>query len=198
MKEVEEVIGRTAGGKKERRTGGPVNDLARTAVDAVLDKKAHDILVMDMRAVSGVADIFVLCTGDSDLQVKAIADSVRDKVREVHGERPWHVEGYDHRQWVLLDYVDLVVHVFLEERRAFYGLERLWGNAPREAVSETGSGADVALLGAPAAAASGTPKGVTSAVTSSRTSNKTSASTSVVTSGESPTGVSAERAPEAT
>jgi ribosome-associated protein len=120
--------------------------LAIEAVDAVLDKKAHDVAVMDMHGVSGVADYFVVCTGDSDLQIRAIADRVEERLREQYGERPWHREGYEHLQWVLLDYVDLVVHVFTAERRAFYGLERLWGDAPVEQVPDESSGGAVRLL----------------------------------------------------
>jgi ribosome-associated protein len=101
----------------------------------MLEKKAHNVTVMDMREVSGVADVFVLGTGDSDLQIKAIADAVSDKIREAYSEKPWHTEGYEDRQWVLLDYVDLVVHVFSHEKRSFYDLERLWGDAPSEDVS---------------------------------------------------------------
>lgn len=125
----------------------PARTLAQHALDAMLDKKAHDLLVIDMRRVSGVADYFVLGTGDSDLQVKAIVDAVRDRIREQCGERPWHTEGYEHRQWVLLDYVDLVVHVFSDQRRSFYNLERLWGDAPTEQVpDDAASAAEVKLL----------------------------------------------------
>ncbi len=101
---------------------------------------------MDVHDVSGIADIFILATGDSDLQIRAMFDAVRDELRERTGEKPWHVEGAEHAQWVLLDYVDLVVHIFNEEKRTFYSLERLWGDAPNEAVSEHGSGENVKLL----------------------------------------------------
>src|SRR5690606_2736231 len=126
--------------KPKRISRHPARVLAIHAVDAVLSKKAHDVTVMDMRSVSGVADYFVMCTGDSDLQIRAIADAVEENLRTELGERPWHREGYEHLQWVLLDYVDLVVHIFSQEKRAFYGLERLWGDAPSEQVSEDGSG----------------------------------------------------------
>ena len=115
-------------------------------MDAILSKKGRDVLVLDVHDVSGVADIFILATGDSDLQIKAMSDAVRVELREETGERPWHVEGAEHYQWVLLDYVDLVVHIFSEEKRTFYSLERLWGDAPNEAVSEDGSGENVKLL----------------------------------------------------
>lgn len=132
---------------KKRNTGTPARALAAHAVDAALDKKASDITVLDMREVSGIADYFVLCTGDADLQVKAIVDAIQHRIREECDERPWKKEGEEHRTWVVLDYVDLVVHVFSEERRAFYDLERLWGDAPVEHVpDEAPSSAVVALL----------------------------------------------------
>ncbi len=120
--------------------------LAAHAIDAALAKKAHDITVLDMRAVSGVADYFVVCTGESDLQVKAIFEAVEDRIKAQCQERPWHVEGADHRQWVLLDYVDLVVHVFIPEKRAFYSLERLWGDAPLERVPDDAASAEAVQL----------------------------------------------------
>ncbi len=115
---------------KKRTSGASARELADRVVRAAIDKKAVDISVMDMTEVGGFADFFVLCTGDSDTQIKAIVDGIRESVEEDCGERPWHVEGYEHRQWVLVDYVDTVVHVFDKDRRAFYGLERLWADAP--------------------------------------------------------------------
>jgi ribosome-associated protein len=130
-----------------RRSRTPARTLAVHAVDAALDRKARDITVMDVRNVSGVADYFVLCTGDSELQIKAIMEAVEHQIEERFGERPWHIEGSDHKQWVLLDYVDVVVHIFNEEKRAFYSLERLWGDAPMEEVpDEADSAAEVKLL----------------------------------------------------
>ena len=137
---------------KKRKTPTSVRVLARHAVEAALSKKATDLVVLDMRAVSGVADFFVICNGDSDLQVKAIYEAVEDRIKEACEERPWHREGQEHRQWVLLDYVDLVVHVFSPEKRAFYDLERLWGDAPIEQVpAEVVSSADIELLREPSA-----------------------------------------------
>ena len=121
---------------KRRQTPTPVRALAREAVEAAKEKKAEDIVILDMRAASGLADYFVLCTGISDLQVKAIVEAVELRLKDAFTERPWHIEGADHRQWVLMDYVDLVVHVFSPERRAFYDLERLWSDAPSEAASD--------------------------------------------------------------
>ena len=133
-------------GPKHRTTSTPVRELARHAVEGLLSKKGLDVLVLDIRAVSGVADYLVLATGESDLQVRAMVDAVREEIREETGERPWHVEGTDFHQWVVMDYVDLVVHVFHPEKRAFYALERLYGDVPSESVPDTGSGDTVALL----------------------------------------------------
>ena len=133
--------------EKKRKTPTPARVLALHAIDAAIEKKAADIVVLDMRQVSGVADYFVICTGESDLQVKAIFETIEMRIKEVCQERPWHHEGTDHRQWVLIDYVDLVIHIFSPEKRAFYDLERLWGDAPLERVPEAlSSAADLAML----------------------------------------------------
>lgn len=131
---------------RKRSSQNPAHVLAAHAVDAMIDKKAHGITVMDMREVSGVADYFVICTGDSDLQIKAVADAIRERIREQCDERPWHTEGTNHRQWVLLDYVDVVAHIFNPDKRQFYDLERLWGDAPSEDVADDATSIDVELL----------------------------------------------------
>lgn len=102
--------------------------LAYKIADLALDKKAKQIIVMDLNGITAIADFFVLMSGDSDTQIKAIADHI---VRELKGQeiRIYHKEGYNSLRWVLLDYVDVVVHVFKPETREFYGLERLWGDA---------------------------------------------------------------------
>ena len=105
-----------------------VRDLVRAAVRAAEEKKAKDVKAIDIRGLSAVTDYMVIATGSSDTNVRAIAEGVREKLIE-RGERPFSVEGLQEGSWVLLDYVDFVVHVFLEERRQFYRLERLWGDA---------------------------------------------------------------------
>jgi ribosome-associated protein len=110
------------------------------------EKKAKDITVIDLRDVSNMADFFVIGTGESDLQVRAIANGVMDRIEEECDELPWKREGLDHLRWVLLDYVDLVVHVFLPSRRDHYRIERLWGEADRDTVPEDGDATDVELL----------------------------------------------------
>jgi ribosome-associated protein len=120
--------------------------LAARVVDAMADKRASDITVIDLREVSSMADFFILCTGDSDLQVKAIANGIMDLVEEECGEQPWKREGMDHLQWVVLDYVDVVAHIFLPEKREHYRIDRLWGEADSEAVPEDGDAEDLDLL----------------------------------------------------
>jgi ribosome-associated protein len=107
-----------------------------TAVRAALDKKAEDVVVLDLRKAGGFTDFFVICTGGNSRQITAIADSVRDTLKRDLDERPTLTEGIDRSEWILLDYFNFVVHVFSRDCRAFYGLERLWGNAERHEVSD--------------------------------------------------------------
>jgi ribosome-associated protein len=101
----------------------------REAFAAAEDRKAVDLKVLHLQKVSDFTDYFLICSGTSARQVQAIADAVQDKLREGR-VRPLHVEGQNRGQWVLIDYGDLVVHVFQDEPRRFYSLERLWGDAP--------------------------------------------------------------------
>jgi ribosome-associated protein len=109
--------------------------LARLAARLTLTKRAEDVMILDLRKLDGVCDFFVLATGHSEVQVKAIADAVEDGLR-ADGERPWHTEGYEARRWILLDYVDVVVHVFHARAREYYLLDKLWGDAGRELVAD--------------------------------------------------------------
>ena len=105
--------------------------LARAALQCALDKKATDPVVLDLRELAGVSDYFVIVSASSEVQAKAIADHIEERLHEEHKTKPWHVEGRDGRRWVLLDYIDVVVHVFHEKTREYYLLERLWGDAKR-------------------------------------------------------------------
>ncbi len=109
--------------------------LARKIAQFALTKKAHAVTIMDLRKVTDMADFFVVCSADSDVQVKAVADAVADGTEEL-GLSPWHREGLSQRQWVLLDYVDVVVHIFHKETRKHYALEKLWGDAKIEVVED--------------------------------------------------------------
>jgi ribosome-associated protein len=102
-----------------------------TAVAAARDKKATDMVVLDLRKAGGFTDYFVICSGNNPRQITAIADSVRETLKKELGERPALAEGVDKSEWILLDYFNFVVHVFSRECRTFYALERLWGNAER-------------------------------------------------------------------
>jgi ribosome-associated protein len=99
-------------------------------VDAASDKKAEDILVLDLRGLCQFTDYFVICHGSSSRQVLAIADAIEERLFEGERRKPKHVEGRRVADWVLMDFIDVVVHVFVDEKRGFYGLERLWGDAP--------------------------------------------------------------------
>ena len=105
------------------------------SIQAALDKKAEDVVVLDLRHAGGFTDYFVICTGANARQIHAIADSVRETLKRDLDERPALAEGVDKSEWILLDYFNFVVHVFSRECRAFYGLERLWGNAERHEFS---------------------------------------------------------------
>ncbi len=105
--------------------------LATKAAKLALIKKAENVVTMDLRGLVTTCDFFVICNGTSDVHVKAIADAIEDGLREVD-EKAWHVEGSEGKRWILLDYVNVVVHVFDEETRDYYQLERLWGDAKIE------------------------------------------------------------------
>jgi ribosome-associated protein len=107
------------------------------AVRAALDKKASDVVILDLRNTPAFTDFFVLCSGQSTRQVKAIVDAVEETLRAAK-IRPAHVEGYDRAEWILMDYFTFIVHVFTPQTRAFYSLERLWGDAKRIEVGDDG------------------------------------------------------------
>jgi len=110
-------------------------NLAREAARLTLSKRAEDVVILDLRELEGVCDYFVLATGQSEVQTRAIADAVDEGMR-ARGLKPWHVEGYEARRWILLDYVDFVVHVFHTRAREYYLLDKLWGDARRETVAD--------------------------------------------------------------
>jgi len=109
---------------------------AHEAMQLALDKKAHDPVLLDLRQLEAVSDFFIIVSASSEVQVKGIADHIEETLRERHGVKPWHVEGREGRQWLLLDYVDVVVHIFHERTREYYLLERLWGDAKRIEIAD--------------------------------------------------------------
>src|SRR5919198_3093832 len=100
------------------------------------DKKAIEIVALDLRGVAGYTDFFVICSGGSDRQTKAIHDGIHQGLKKEHDVLPRRVEGLSEARWILMDYLDCVVHVFTPDAREFYRLEQLWGEAPRRAVGE--------------------------------------------------------------
>jgi len=103
--------------------------LANSIADLIFNKKGYDVRILDLREIVSFADYFVICSADSDTQVKAISDEI-DKSLKDQGVKCWHKEGYRALNWVLLDYVDVVVHIFKKEMREYYNIEKLWGDAP--------------------------------------------------------------------
>ena len=107
------------------------------ALQAAEDKKAVDLIVLDLRKAAGFTDFFVICSGTNPRQVRAIADAVIEALGRKR-VKPAHVEGYDRSEWILIDYFDFIVHVFAPDTRTFYGLERLWGSAERIEIRASG------------------------------------------------------------
>ena len=114
-------------------------DPLQTAARAAADKKAFQIVGFEVGDLTSYTDSLLICSGASDRQVAAIADEVQRQLKDA-GRRPLHVEGESHADWVLLDYGDFVVHVFTEERRTYYGLDGLWGDAPKLEADALGIG----------------------------------------------------------
>lgn len=124
--------------EKKKRPTTPKRKLTgeiAKAVRAALDKKAMDVVVLDLRHTPAFTDFFLLCSGQNQRQVHAIADAVEDALRAAR-VRPNHVEGYNRGDWVLMDFFTFIVHIFTPQTRMFYSLERLWGDAERIEVSD--------------------------------------------------------------
>jgi ribosome-associated protein len=121
--------------KQKQDTSDPAV-LARVIADFAADKKAIDIAELDLRGVLGYTDFFVVCSGNTDRQAKAIHDGIHYGLKKEHDVLPRRVEGFAEARWILMDYLDVIVHVFTPEAREFYRLEQLWGEAPRRAVGE--------------------------------------------------------------
>ena len=104
--------------------------LSEWIVNGMVEKKASDVLVMDLKEVkNAVADYFVICSGNSDTQIEAISKSIEEHIHKRSKKNPWKREGLQNKEWILLDYIDVVAHIFNKEKRTFYGLEELWGDA---------------------------------------------------------------------
>ena len=104
--------------------------ISELAIHGIQEKKGNDIVRLDLRNIfSSVSDYFVICHADSSTQVKAIANSIEDEIFKATQTEPWRKEGFEYGEWILLDYVDVVIHVFRTDKREFYGVEDLWGDA---------------------------------------------------------------------
>ena len=115
---------------EKRRNPSRIPSEIQRAIAAAEDKKADDVVLLDLRKAAGFADYFLICSGGNPRQIRAIADAVMEALAS-DGAKPAHVEGYQRSEWILLDYFDFIVHIFGPETRLFYSLERLWGNAER-------------------------------------------------------------------
>jgi ribosome-associated protein len=115
---------------RKRPAPAPLSDELRSGITAALDKKALDLLVLDLRTSEAFTDFFVICTGSNTRQVQAIADAIQGALAK-RGQKPTLVEGEARAEWILIDYFDCIFHVFTPATREFYGLERLWGDASR-------------------------------------------------------------------
>ena len=126
---------KTATKARPRKSAPRMPKAINAGIAAAFDKKAGDVVIMDLRKASSFTDFFVLCTGQNMRQVKAIAEAIEAELKK-EGLRPSLVEGYNKAEWVLLDYFDFIFHVFTPSTREFYGLERLWGAAEKIPVTE--------------------------------------------------------------
>ena len=120
-------------GKKQEKDNSSY--LAELAIRGIQEKKGLDIVCLNLKNIdNAVTDYFIICHGTSNIQADAIANSVEDEIRKETGDKPWHKEGYENAEWILLDFVNIVVHVFQKETRAFYNLEDLWADAEVTAI----------------------------------------------------------------
>lgn len=113
-----------------RKETSEVNQMLKSIIHGIEEMKGEDIISLDLQKIpNAVCKYFVICSGNSTTQVGAIADSIIEQVRKDSNEKPWHSEGFENKEWILVDFVDVVVHVFLPDVRSFYGLEDLWADA---------------------------------------------------------------------
>lgn len=115
------------------------SELIDAITEGLLEKKAKNIVLLDVRELTTLADYFIVCHGTSDTQIRALANSAEVKVKEETGENVWKQEGKDARRWIILDYVNVVVHIFSEEKRNYYGIERMWNDAVITEIEDTAS-----------------------------------------------------------
>jgi ribosome-associated protein len=119
--------------KEELRELTP-EELAQRIAEIASDKVAHDIRIFDLRGIVSYTDFFVICSGRTERQTKAIHDAIYQELKDVHGRLPRRVEGLSEARWILMDYLDAVVHIFTPDARSYYRLEQLWGDAPSQTI----------------------------------------------------------------
>jgi ribosome-associated protein len=105
--------------------------IARACAEAAADKKAEDIVLLDLRNLSSFTDFFLICSASSEPQLKAISSAIREQLREKHNRKTYSEDGFPISQWIVLDFGDVIVHLFHSEKRGYYSLEKLWGDAPQ-------------------------------------------------------------------
>ncbi len=118
--------------KKNNFTEEDPGELFKTIVNTLIERKGEQVTHLDLREITTLADHFIICNGLSETHVKSLADEVSEKTRETVGEKPWRKEGLETRRWIVLDFVNIVVHIFREETREHYALEKMWSDAPRK------------------------------------------------------------------
>ncbi len=123
--------------RSANRSNPPASVLSQRIAQVMLSKKAQDVLILDLQALGHFADYFVLCTGTSDRHVLSVHEHIAQSLAQECGEKPYQVEGLIEGEWVLLDYVSVVVHIFLEDTRTRYNLEGLWGDVPSQRLTES-------------------------------------------------------------
>jgi ribosome-associated protein len=123
-------MAKTARALKAAKITNPTDELTELAIKALQEKKGHEITCLDLRQLkTSITDMFIVCHGDSTTQVDALARSVEDVIYKETGENPMYKEGAENAQWILLDYINVVIHIFQKEFRDYYGIERLWADA---------------------------------------------------------------------
>jgi ribosome-associated protein len=122
--------------KPQKHLPEALEQLVAVIGEALHEKKGTDVLRIDVGSLTSLTDVFVLCSGGSDVQVKALAENVEKKTLEVLREKPWRTEGWENRRWVVLDYVDVVVNVFTEEAREYYALDRVWNDGRKTVIAD--------------------------------------------------------------
>jgi ribosome-associated protein len=127
----------SSGSRPTRKKKTEFTPLVSLINEALLEKKAEKLRILDVRKLTTLTDYFIVCQGGSDTQIRALANNVTEKVKEQTGEHVWRKEGLDSKKWVVLDYVDVVVHIFNDETRNFYALENMWNDAEITDIEDT-------------------------------------------------------------